>query len=86
MLKITINIIDYPKYFTPNADGYHGTWNISSLKPESNAKIYIFDRYGELLKEIHPSRDDWDGTFNGIPMPTMVIGFQLNTKLIAQAY
>jgi hypothetical protein len=39
-----------------------------------------------LLKEIHPSRDDWDGTFNGIPMPTMVIGFQLNTKLIAQAY
>ena len=66
ILKITINIIDYTKYFTPNGDGYHGTWNISSLKPESNAKIYIFDRYGKLLKEIRPWADGWDGTFNGI--------------------
>ena len=66
ILKITINIIDYPKYFTPNGDGYHDTWNISSLKSESNAKIYIFDRYGKLLKEIRPWSDGWDGTFNGI--------------------
>lgn len=70
MLKITINIIDYPKYFTPNGDGYHGTWNISSLKPESNAKIYIFDRYRKLLKEIRPWSDGSNGTFNGIPMPS----------------
>ena len=70
MLKITINIIDYPKYFTPNGDGYHGTWNISSLMPESNAKIYIFDRYGKLLKEIRPWSDGWNGTFNGIPKPS----------------
>ena len=68
--EITINIIDYPKYFTPNGDGYHDTWNISSLKSESNAKIYIFDRYGKLLKEIRPWSDGWDGTFNGIPMPS----------------
>ena len=42
--------------------------NISSLKSESNAKIYIFDRYGKLLKEIRFSIDGWDGIFNGIPM------------------
>ena len=68
--EITTNILDYPKYFTPNGDGYHDTWNISSLKPKSNAKIYIFDRYGKLLKEIRSSIDGWDGTFNGIPMPS----------------
>ena len=62
----TINIIDYLKYFTPNGDGYHGTWNISSFKHESNAKIYIFDSYGKLLKEIRPWRVGWDGTFNCI--------------------
>ena len=68
--SIKITIIDYPKYFTPNGDGYHDTWNISSLKSQANAKIYIFDRYGKLLKMITPASEGWDGTFNGKPMPT----------------
>ncbi|MDC0380914.1 T9SS type B sorting domain-containing protein [Flavobacteriaceae bacterium] len=67
---IRIVNIDYPKYFTPNGDGYHDTWNISSLKSQANAKIYIFDRYGKLLKELSPASDGWNGTFNGQPMPT----------------
>jgi gliding motility-associated-like protein len=67
---MTINIIDYPKYFTPNGDGYHDSWNISSLRLETTAKIYIFDRYGKLLKELRPTGDGWDGTFNGSPMPS----------------
>lgn len=68
--KVKLNIIDYPKYFTPNGDGYHDTWNISSLRHQANAKIYIFDRYGKLLKEIRPAGEGWNGTFNGQPMPT----------------
>ena len=67
---IRIVNIDYPKYFTPNGDGYRDTWNISSLKSQANAKIYIFDRYGKLLKELSPASDGWNGTFNGQPMPT----------------
>lgn len=67
---LKINIIDYPKYFTPNGDGYHDTWNISSLKSQANAKIYIFDRYGKLLKMLEPALKGWDGTYNGQPMPS----------------
>ena len=63
-------VIDYPPYFTPNGDGYNDTWNISSLNYQANAKIYIFDRYGKLLKQISPAGDGWDGTFNGNMMPT----------------
>ena len=74
-------VLDYPPFFTPNGDGYHDTWNISSLKPESNAKIYIFDRYGKLLKEIRPSRDGWDGTFNGIPMPSSDYWFSVEYQV-----
>ncbi|CAI8333156.1 MAG: Uncharacterised protein [Formosa sp. Hel3_A1_48] len=64
------SIVDYPRYFTPNNDGYHDTWNINSLNSQANAKIYIFDRYGKLLKELSPAGDGWNGTFNGRPMPT----------------
>ncbi|WP_179336317.1 T9SS type B sorting domain-containing protein, partial [Winogradskyella costae] len=45
-------IIDYPLFFTPNGDGNNETWNIERIG--SNAKIYIFDRYGKLLKQLSP--------------------------------
>jgi gliding motility-associated-like protein len=61
-------VIDYPLYFTPNGDNNHDTWNIVGIG--SNAKIYIFDRYGKLLKQLSPTGQGWDGTFNGNRMPT----------------
>ncbi|MFT3793487.1 choice-of-anchor L domain-containing protein [Flavobacterium sp.] len=62
-------LIDYPRFFTPNGDGYNDTWNIFALSGQANAKIYIFDRYGKLLKQISPSGSGWDGTFTlqGLP-------------------
>jgi gliding motility-associated-like protein len=64
---INIETIDYPHYFTPNGDGFNDTWNIARLISQPNAKIYIFDRYGKLLKQIAPTGAGWDGTFNGEP-------------------
>jgi valyl-tRNA synthetase len=65
-----ISIIDYPKFFTPNADGHNDTWNITGLGGQLDAKIYIFDRYGKLLKQISSSTESegWDGTYNGAPL------------------
>ena len=61
----TVMIMEYPKFFTPNGDGYNDTWNIKCLKNNSLAEIFIFDRFGKLLLEFRPSQDNWDGTFNG---------------------
>ena len=63
-------VIDYPLYFTPNGDGYHDTWNIAGIWTQPNAKIYIFDRYGKLLKQLSPTGDGWNGTYNGEPLPS----------------
>ena len=60
-----INLVYFPKFFTPNNDGYNDTWNIKCLKDDPTAVISIFDRYGKLLKEFKPSRSAWNGTFNG---------------------
>jgi gliding motility-associated-like protein len=64
----TIFVIDYPLYFTPNGDGNNDTWQIEGIG--STAKIYIFDRYGKLLKQLSPTGLGWDGTYNGNIMPT----------------
>jgi gliding motility-associated-like protein len=70
IIEKSIMLIDYPPFFTPNQDGFNDTWNISSLADQPNAKIYIFDRYGKLLKQISPAGEGWDGTFNGQLMPS----------------
>ena len=74
---VDVYIVDYPKYFTPNGDGYHDTWNIDALSGQLGSRIYIFDRYGKLLKQISPAGDGWDGTYNGQPMPTTDYWFRL---------
>ena len=68
--KSNILVIDYPKFFTPNGDGYNENWNISSLRDDPTAKIRIFDRYGKLLKEITPNSGGWNGLYIGRPMPS----------------
>ena len=69
--SIKTTIINYPKFFTPNGDGFNDTWNIWDLIPTNpNAKIYIFDRYEKLIKEITPITNGWDGTFAGVAIPS----------------
>lgn len=66
----SVYLLYYPKFFTPNNDSYNDTWQIKNVNHEPNSKVYIFDRYGKLLKQISPTNSGWDGTFNGEQMPT----------------
>jgi gliding motility-associated-like protein len=70
------NVLKYPKFFTPNNDGFNDTWNITDLAIQADAVINIFDRYGKLLKRLSPSGVGWDGTFNGSPLPATDYWFQ----------
>ena len=68
----TIAVVGLPKFFTPNNDGYNDYWSVKGVNATfySNSIIYIFDRFGKLLKQWVPTRSEgWDGTFNGIPLP-----------------
>ena len=66
---LTTYILDYPRFLTPNNDGYNDTWRIPNLtKVDPYAKIYIFDRFGQLIYEM-PAQFSWDGTRNGKLMP-----------------
>jgi gliding motility-associated-like protein len=76
----TVTTISYPNYFTPNGDTYNDTWNISGLTPEFEAKIFIFDRYGKLLKQINPYANGWDGTYNEQEMPSTDYWFKIEYK------
>ncbi|MFQ6601980.1 T9SS type B sorting domain-containing protein [Flavobacterium sp. C3NV] len=62
-----INFVDelpFPKFFTPNNDGYNDTWTIDFAYLKPNTTIKIFDRYGKFIKELNPNTS-WDGTYLG---------------------
>lgn len=66
-----VAVLGLPKYFTPNNDGFNDYWNLKGVneRNNSNAIIFIFDRYGKLIKQINPLSIGWDGSYQGYPMP-----------------
>jgi len=82
-------VVGYPKFFTPNGDGVHETWNILGIETLEDPIVFVFDRYGKLLRQLGPT-GGWDGTFNGQPMPSsdywfrFEYGEQENGALVAK--
>jgi gliding motility-associated-like protein len=77
----------YPKFFTPNGDGYNDTWEIKFSFYEQNLKVNIFDRYGKLIKTLN-NTNSWDGKYNGkgkliTPDGKMYVGIFKNGKYIS---
>ncbi len=73
-----IQLLDFPLFFTPNGDRVHDTWNIINLEDQAgSALIYIFDRHGKLLKQLRSNAEGWDGTYNGVSMPSSEYWFRV---------
>ena len=77
-VTVDIGVVDYPRFVTPNNDGFNDTWNIIGLADyDPAARIYIFDRYGKLLKQLSPTAAGWDGTYKGNPLPSSDYWFRI---------
>jgi len=63
-----VYLLMYPKYFTPNGDGFNDTWSVQFSETEPGLNVNIFDRYGKLVKTLD-NNDSWSGTFNGHALP-----------------
>jgi gliding motility-associated-like protein len=75
-----VYLLMYPKFFTPNGDGYNDTWKIQSSDNEKNLTLKIFDRFGKLLKELDSNSSGWDGTYTGQPLPATDYWFVVTRK------
>lgn len=69
--KELISVVGYPKYFTPNGDGFNDTWQLIGIDSrfQSGSSISIFDRFGKQIAEINVDNKGWDGTFNSRTLP-----------------
>jgi gliding motility-associated-like protein len=67
-LIIDDSLLSYPKYFTPNGDGYNDTWEIKFSDIEEKLTVKIFDRYGKLITILNQNQT-WNGTLNNQQLP-----------------
>ncbi|MCM4152660.1 hypothetical protein DHD05_13765 [Arenibacter sp. N53] len=64
-------IMVYPKFFTPNGDGINDLWhpNWADLNPTLRSAVFIYDRYGKLVRQLDFDSPGWDGSSHGTPLP-----------------
>ena len=77
-----------PDHFTPNGDGLSDNWvvpGLAELYPASVVSIY--DRYGKLLTQYFGAESEgWDGTYNGVNMPSTDYWYQIDIEEINRQY
>jgi gliding motility-associated-like protein len=70
-------LLNYPKFFTPNGDGYNDTWSVNFSYFEKGISTQIYDRYGKLIKVLN-YKETWDGKYNGSMLPSDDYWFVVN--------
>ena len=59
-----------PEGFSPNGDNIGDIWVIDGLENFPENSLYVFNRWGNPIVEFQPYNNDWDGKFEGDPLPT----------------
>lgn len=74
------NIMEFPKFFTPNGDGINDFWqlNRADLNITARTPVFIYDRYGKLVRTLEFDSHGWDGRFYGTPLPSADYWFVLD--------
>ncbi|QHI38952.1 hypothetical protein IMCC3317_43520 [Kordia antarctica] len=73
-------VIDYIQFVTPNNDGFNDTWHIIGIETLPKSIVYIFDRYGKLIKTLRAGDRGWDGTYRGRKLPSSDYWFLAEIK------
>jgi gliding motility-associated-like protein len=61
--------IIFPDGITPNSDGFNDDWRILLIEEFPNARVEVYNRWGQRVFESVGYNDRWDGTRNGNPLP-----------------
>jgi len=68
--SIEVSVINIPNFFTPNEDSYNDTWHVTGIEFQPTSNVYIFDRFGKLIKILDPLGPGWNGLYKSNPLPS----------------
>jgi gliding motility-associated-like protein len=69
-----------PNAFSPNGDGINDTWVIPNLSAYPGVTVDVYNRYGQLVFHSENNNKNWDGTYNGKPLPLATYYYIIDPK------
>jgi len=73
--------VDFSRYtaLTPNGDGINDRWYIQDIDTYPQTEITVYNRLGvKVFSHKGNYQNNWDGTFNGKPLPSAPYFYQLD--------
>ena len=65
----TTRFFDYPDGLSPNGDGVNDDWELDFLRGFPNAKVQVFNRWGQKVYEGDGVTEPFNGRHNGSELP-----------------
>lgn len=72
VVELTVGCLFIADALTPNGDGYNDVWNIGGLEFFPQARVEVFNRWGQLVFESTGYNLPWNGSYLGDKLPTAV--------------
>ena len=84
---VTAPPIAIPDYFTPSEDGLNDTWDLSTVMDAyPKTQVTIYDRSGKVVAVLEGDTSEWDGTYNGKPLPSTDYWYVINVPEIRRQF
>ena len=88
-IAIELKNIFVPEGFSPNGDGVNDLFIIHGIEPTDIYKLSVFNRWGNIVFEKEPYRNDWDGkdlNNHQLPDDTYFYMLEKNNKVKSSGY
>ena len=86
VVMVVLRKILIPTAFSPNNDSMNDTWEIVGIKQFSEAEIYVYNRWGELVFFSKGNDTPWDGKHKDSPVPAGEYVFEIRNASIFKDY
>jgi gliding motility-associated-like protein len=82
--EISVEVISTHKnilhLFTPNNDGFNDYWEIPNLESYGKCDVRVYNRWGKLVFSSADYHNEWDGTSNGVNLPSAAYYFFIKSE------
>jgi gliding motility-associated-like protein len=72
--------VKIPNAFSPNGDGINDEWKILNLETYPEGVLQVFNRHGQQVYYSRGYSRNWNGTFNGKPLPVGTYYYVIDLK------